>query len=913
MGSSLERDLLAKNNITFDEVPSIEHELPEHIDVVKEILLDFRDLSIDPADQYRFDREWETLKDNLRPCPAANFFKPKEWEESAYLKKRWTRGTPIFSHVKYESIAEGMRRLVSSPESAWIREIGNEIFKRCSTKPPGFFHDRFPRDDFSLNENVLWTDTPDCTAWEYEVGKPPEEILTQPKPDFAYAFNIYDIKDGATGHWRTNDAQNFSLKELRRLRERSDGRCLLSSPTKNFWIQEDGNYQDQKMSCFPWAVVESKKNRMNTAEFCYCQAANAACAAVKLMENLIRSPESVHNVDKETIPPVVAFTTVGPYVKVWLAYSKPGLGIESASTPKSAQEMKCIYECCLFCSWGVISLEKIIDNMQVWASRTLKPHLSRFISDWRRKIPNSVVHSARPQRAQLLFTAAPVTPSGAPTLQSGIAKVNAILSTSSVPAIPQFNFTTFSEPTKPRSAPAVNRSKSDGSPVNLTPTKKGLSKSEAIENGKGKEKMTEYGVDSNETTLGLDILSIADTPTPKGLPERNARRSEFDSPSSVMSTKFLGQTNSVDLAQPDSASSFDKGSGSRSSSVPGNQLGVGAPPHRIEGNLSKLDGEHFGTKSQQTPESVSGKRIQQKPLDPFIADRDSGYNDEALSTGNTSNRSLTDASPENAATADDRTQLNIADENRYTGGTLKSVLNTRLGDSAHLPSPTPGHQSINSSSEHAVDTTSLESGDLIGKDCEAGTDDSESPVGGGTAEDQDISSQGETAHTFTSLLPQRALHSLSTDEFLHLPHTQSYLGAWSREEILEAIEKLFNSQTNPPKSAPLDLDMIREMVSAFNMKASSLFLEYEDINWHGNPWELMISPIFKDSGLNREALQELLVIYLGLLCDVETCESSLEMSDYTSFWNRDLVRKQALDHLLNDPRLETLRQDEARM
>jgi hypothetical protein len=74
-------------------------------------------------------------------------------------------------------------------------------------------------------------------------------------------------------------------------------------------------------ACFPWAVVEVKKQvpvkQCTAVERCYCQAANAAAAAIalrgQLFDKVIRDAYS-------TMPPVIAFTCCGPEVRVWLMY-----------------------------------------------------------------------------------------------------------------------------------------------------------------------------------------------------------------------------------------------------------------------------------------------------------------------------------------------------------------------------------------------------------------------------------------------------------------------------------------------------------------------------------------------------------------------------------------------------------------
>jgi hypothetical protein len=53
-----------------------------------------------------------------------------------------------------------------------------------------------------------------------------------------------------------------------------------------------------------------------STERCYCQAANAAAAALELQAQLF---DKLDDASSE-LPPVIAFTCIGPIVKVWLAF-----------------------------------------------------------------------------------------------------------------------------------------------------------------------------------------------------------------------------------------------------------------------------------------------------------------------------------------------------------------------------------------------------------------------------------------------------------------------------------------------------------------------------------------------------------------------------------------------------------------
>lgn len=64
------------------------------------------------------------------------------------------------------------------------------------------------------------------------------------------------------------------------------------------------------------------KEEENPVQFCYCQAANGASAALTLLESLYMRA-SLATIDYvERIPPVIAFTCIGPEIRVWLAFAE---------------------------------------------------------------------------------------------------------------------------------------------------------------------------------------------------------------------------------------------------------------------------------------------------------------------------------------------------------------------------------------------------------------------------------------------------------------------------------------------------------------------------------------------------------------------------------------------------------------
>ena len=112
---------------------------------------------------------------------------------------------------------------------------------------------------------------------------------------------------------------------------------LVSSPTSTFLremskrkrittkISNLGTTPDSieahHLLCFPWAIVEGKKEKVDASHIEYgrCQAANAASISLSIMEELVKYADVQY--EGQHIPPVFAFTFVGPNVKLWIAYS----------------------------------------------------------------------------------------------------------------------------------------------------------------------------------------------------------------------------------------------------------------------------------------------------------------------------------------------------------------------------------------------------------------------------------------------------------------------------------------------------------------------------------------------------------------------------------------------------------------
>jgi hypothetical protein len=142
---------------------------------------------------------------------------------------------------------------------------------------------------------------------------------TQPKPDLTYAFPVHGPMHTPKGLTRVELFQTLSRKALGGLI--SHGISCVPTTGLRKWTKdpEKTTLRGLDKSCFPWAVVEMKRDAATSnesTERCYCQAANAAAAALELQAQLF---DKLDDASSE-LPPIIAFTCIGPIVKVWLAF-----------------------------------------------------------------------------------------------------------------------------------------------------------------------------------------------------------------------------------------------------------------------------------------------------------------------------------------------------------------------------------------------------------------------------------------------------------------------------------------------------------------------------------------------------------------------------------------------------------------
>ncbi|KAH7395366.1 hypothetical protein DE146DRAFT_659883 [Phaeosphaeria sp. MPI-PUGE-AT-0046c] len=361
--------------------------LPDHVDAVREALLSFENTIPEGWKKHLHDELAKYQDDDLGPTwthhPQDAVFIPLQHYERSFQERSAEHNTAHKNMKRFQEIANRARELLKEPEPEWSFFWRSDVFLsfNAEARKQSGFHPKL--DAWSIYESVLWN--------EFESLLKPLQFVnrrTQPKPDLTYGFPIQDKScNSPKGLTRDDLFQTLSLKVLGGLIPHKVS-CVPTTGLRN-WTKdpEKSVLRGSDRFCFPWAVVEMKRyatSSHESIERCYCQAANAAAAALELQSQLFdilgdASPEP---------PPVVAFTCVGPIVKVWLAYQ-----YKAANSAKRSQRMICIWSTSVRMTWGVASLRCIVLNMHMWASRVLKPKIQACIYQVSRRLKSATPYT----------------------------------------------------------------------------------------------------------------------------------------------------------------------------------------------------------------------------------------------------------------------------------------------------------------------------------------------------------------------------------------------------------------------------------------------------------------------------------------------------------------------------------------
>ncbi|KAL9617417.1 MAG: hypothetical protein Q9160_007774 [Pyrenula sp. 1 TL-2023] len=298
--------------------------LPDHVDTLREALLAFpRNIS----DIWKSDYEKESVQygnkvlgdtDCLQP-PDAVYYPRGDFGLRG--SKQWSLG--YSEKEECSRIAEAARRIkkLNQAEAEWSMLFRNKIFEVFNVEKNSKTEIDFLFDEWSIQQDLHWNEFDD---WQ----KSPDNLTrrTAPKPDLTYGFPILRSPEVLMRGFGRDQyfVQYFSLKVLNKLRLKGLHSAVTTGLRKGTESEDGGMLDTPDLLCYPWAIVEMKKySRVPPAEVdrCYCQAANASAAALSLQERLYARAFSAA---PSNLPPIIAFTCVGPQVKLWLTYRWKG-------------------------------------------------------------------------------------------------------------------------------------------------------------------------------------------------------------------------------------------------------------------------------------------------------------------------------------------------------------------------------------------------------------------------------------------------------------------------------------------------------------------------------------------------------------------------------------------------------------
>ncbi|KAF4952733.1 hypothetical protein FGADI_6485 [Fusarium gaditjirri] len=265
---------------------------------------------------------------------------------------------------------------------------------------------RVSRNNYYYDHVVFDTDA----LWETFNGKGedvdcltarPFETVKCPKPDYAFYLPMYhlttesripEITDHRAREWHKAPTpslvESFSWSNLKMLHKNG----LRPTPFRVF----NKEPREKDLKCFPWLLVEYKKEKYTSfererlEETVSCQAANGSASAIKL--NQIAARYTIELPDEAHIPPIPVVTTVGPKVKVWITYLAKdcmvryrGRYLSTSIWARRSQAyiMKCIWKGDMTVPQDIVKFRLILENTYTWATRVFKPLITTYIDQWR--------------------------------------------------------------------------------------------------------------------------------------------------------------------------------------------------------------------------------------------------------------------------------------------------------------------------------------------------------------------------------------------------------------------------------------------------------------------------------------------------------------------------------------------------
>ncbi|KAI5467813.1 hypothetical protein BGZ63DRAFT_36877 [Mariannaea sp. PMI_226] len=369
---NLTPELLRDNRIFLHEDPQEVEQPPQHVTYLRAVLLDF-DCTI--SDQFNLKKDdditnldWEhafRMRRAKKPeCDAvrASLTKYRRTKHQARMVEDGGDRDSDWRQYYFEYFLEPLAKEVAVSEGDGRRT------SRVKT-----YYDAFE-----------WTTDKPWTLFEKdpEIRQSKKELPT-PSPECVAYLPIYDLEEKGKvqkvdrWQWPSNPKQGMAMNFSRKVLEHLT-RCGLQPSTAGVfgksWQTElaKSDYQ-----CFPWLIIEHREDVLRDRETrCYCRAANAADAALTLYQNL--GEHALNKANDIHVPPVVAMTTAGKDIRVWIAY---------ACNNGEDHRMVCVWKGDVTSAIGIIELEAILENLHTWVMRELRPMISGYIGQWLFRFP----------------------------------------------------------------------------------------------------------------------------------------------------------------------------------------------------------------------------------------------------------------------------------------------------------------------------------------------------------------------------------------------------------------------------------------------------------------------------------------------------------------------------------------------
>ncbi|MCJ1393756.1 hypothetical protein MMC18_006632 [Xylographa bjoerkii] len=351
----LTRDALGLNGIEFFEEISA-WEPKSHIAMLKEGLLDF--VAIIPRLGPQHLDKYEEIPSDAQVSIA-----------NSQMQRRLKRARKLVHEAKRYNLEEedGCDRLIQNVLfSKWYEAARNTPFLNLSDLSGAIA---------AHGGRIGWTQGHKARQLQYK------NSLTRPTPDIYFAIRINSCEKQPKGFLRHKIHRNFTIESL------SVKEGLIYSPSAG---PKAVAREKKHQVCFPFAVVETKHEKVNSSLIihCYCQAANASSTALSMLCQLSKYVEGTRywwGQNNEVLP-VVSFTFIGPCVKLWLSHvSNYGCGnMQDKTLGRDAHqyEMRCIWNGNILKLWDAIQLVTILDHLEYWFLQVYRPWVSGCLDLW---------------------------------------------------------------------------------------------------------------------------------------------------------------------------------------------------------------------------------------------------------------------------------------------------------------------------------------------------------------------------------------------------------------------------------------------------------------------------------------------------------------------------------------------------